>query len=282
MGASTSLNSDTNSTTGVLELHTRTTSPSRPDSRRPASSTSSPMPMLVKKQGVFLEQTPFDLYEELRRGGGAGRDRRRGFDGRAVPAGWGDVPGPRPPPAVPQPCGADHGGLRCPLPAGLRQGSRSRHRPRPIRRIHREDRLPSPGRPSRAPRLIRSSASPSKYAPTDGPPPPDRVDHHARMLKNQVDSDKIAPRWIGQAGLCGCRWIRRPADVVMVNTCGFIDAAGEDPSETILGSGRGQALRCEARRHGMHGPAVRAGTDRSSSPRPMRGDRVGPIPRARR
>ena len=72
--------------------------------------------------------------------------------------------------------------------------------------------------------------------------------------KNQVDSDKIASV-IGQAGYVDAD-DPTTADVVMVNTCGFIDAARRESVETILdlaGSKRADAklvvMGCMAQRY---------------------------------
>ena len=79
--------------------------------------------------------------------------------------------------------------------------------------------------------------------------------------KNQVDSDKL----IGTLLADGMTVTDDPgaADLVVVNTCAFIEEARQESIDTILASTSQRRKGGAARRHGLHGRALR----RTSSPR---------------
>ena len=81
--------------------------------------------------------------------------------------------------------------------------------------------------------------------------------------KNQVDSDKL----IGTLLADGMTATDDPgaADLVVVNTCAFIDEARRESIETILAPRRPASRRGASRRHRMHGRALRRGARRSAA-----------------
>ena len=73
--------------------------------------------------------------------------------------------------------------------------------------------------------------------------------------KNQVDSDKVT----GMLTSAGYAEAASPeaADVVMVNTCGFIEPARRESVDTILDLAGAKTGRRQPRGHRMYGPALR-------------------------
>ena len=78
--------------------------------------------------------------------------------------------------------------------------------------------------------------------------------------KNQVDSDKLAGRLATQ----GYRRAADPseADLVVVNTCAFIESARQESIDTVLELADLRSLGGPPGRHRLHGRALRRGADR--------------------
>ena len=85
--------------------------------------------------------------------------------------------------------------------------------------------------------------------------------------KNQVDSDKISAR-LAEAGYRTAGSVEA-ADVVMVNTCAFIEAARRESIDTVLDA----VDRSTAERNA---------TERAKRPRPALDDRCRPSHRRRK
>ncbi|MDT4997069.1 MAG: ribosomal protein methylthiotransferase, partial [Pseudonocardiales bacterium] len=68
--------------------------------------------------------------------------------------------------------------------------------------------------------------------------------------RNEVDSEELA----GRLGAGGWTLVDDDADVVLVNTCGFVDSAKKDSIDTLLGAADGGqkvvAAGCLAERYG--------------------------------
>ena len=73
--------------------------------------------------------------------------------------------------------------------------------------------------------------------------------------KNQVDSDKVT----GMLTSAGYAEATSPeaADVVMVNTCGFIEPARRESVDTILDLAGAKTERCQPCGHRVYGPTLR-------------------------
>ena len=99
--------------------------------------------------------------------------------------------------------------------------------------------------------------------------------------RNEVDSEELAGRL--EAG--GFRLVDDPedADTVVVNTCGFVEAAKKDSVDTLLAGLRpeGRRVRRGRRRGRLHGRALRQGPRRVAA-RGRRGARLRRLPRHRR
>ena len=88
--------------------------------------------------------------------------------------------------------------------------------------------------------------------------------------RNEVDSEELA----GRLEADGFRLVDDPADAdtVVVNTCGFVEAAKKDSVDTLLQAARPQGLRSHAgrRRRRLPGRALRQGPRGRRCPRPTR------------
>ncbi|GAA3496839.1 hypothetical protein GCM10019016_039400 [Streptomyces prasinosporus] len=86
--------------------------------------------------------------------------------------------------------------------------------------------------------------------------------------RNEVDSEELA----GRLEADGWQLVEdaEDADVAVVNTCGFVEAAKKDSVDALLEANDLKGTRENAGRRGggLHGRAVRQGTRRGPSPRP--------------
>ena len=174
--------------------------------------------------------------------------------------------------ACPQKTGErTHDRQRGPGPLDLRGAHRLRHRrvPAPARRAgstarrHRVGRTPqSTGSSGCAPTGIVALMPARYWVETLGCP------------KNQVDSDKL----VGTLEADGSRRRRRcaeDADLVVVNTCAFIEAARQESIDTVLALERGAPARRAPRRHRLPGRALRRRAGRPRCRRPTRSPGFG-------
>ena len=97
--------------------------------------------------------------------------------------------------------------------------------------------------------------------------------------KNAVDSDKVVASLLADGLVPAER--AEDADLVVVNTCAFIDAARQESIDIALGAGRREAARGPARGHRLHGRALRRRA-RGGAARGRRGGRLRGRGRARR
>ena len=89
--------------------------------------------------------------------------------------------------------------------------------------------------------------------------------------KNQVDSDKLVGTLLAD-GLVPAD-AAGDADLVVVNTCAFIDEARQESIDTVLGARRRRSGRRPARGHRLHGRALRRRARRGAA-RGRRGRRL--------
>ena len=88
--------------------------------------------------------------------------------------------------------------------------------------------------------------------------------------KNQVDAEQMLGVLAGSGYEITSE--QTEADVIVVNTCGFIESAKEESIEAILEAARmkKQGKCSEGHRCGLSCPAVPGGTAAKSCPRPTR------------
>ena len=125
-----------------------------------------------------------------------------------------------------------------------------------------------------------TTATPAVDSPPCPTPRPHRLVDHARLLEEPGRLRQGHARCWTKPATPG-RTTPEAADVVMVNTCAFIEAAREESIETILELREAKRDGCPARRAGLYGAAIRDGARRSAA-RGRRRDRSRSLRRAGR